>query len=170
MIPDFLWLVLHIFESCSLITFFNLVLVTLWISFLSSSSSDKNSFYPVPKLYFRWVATINWSVVLPPDMGEKEKKDQKKRKKITFHASTKSKPYKHAPMFFMFIFAHCRTQFSSSSYINPHICHLVQEVLMPVFIHLNLVLFVISKSVILSRKFLRLFLHILNLVFFIMRY
>ena len=147
MIPDFLWLVLHISESCSLITFLNLVLVTLWISFLSSSSSDKNSFYPVPKLYFRWVATINWSVVLPPDMGEKEKKNKTRRKEKRSH----SMHLQNRNLINMLQCSSCLfLHIAEPSSLRHHI-----------LIHI---------SVILSRKFLRLFLHILNLVFFIIRY
>ena len=166
-VPDFLWLVLHIFESCSLITF--------WILFSSHSEfrscplchSTKTLFTLSQSCIFSERPRSTDQLFCHQTRGKGKKQDQKKRKKITFHTSTKSKPHKHAPRSFMFIFAHCRIQFSSSSYINPHICHLVQEVLMPLFIHLNLVLFIISKSVISSRKFLRLFLHSLNVVLFI---
>ena len=147
------------FESCSRHAL-NFVLVRFVIR--------QKLFLPCPKVVFSVSGhdqLISCSATRQGGKGKKQ--DQKKRKKITFHTSTKSKPHKHAPRSFMFIFAHCRIQFSSSSYINPHICHLVQEVLMPLFIHLNLVLFIISKSVISSRKFLRLFLHSLNVVLFI---
>ena len=130
--------------------------------FLSSSSSDRNSFYPVPKLFSQWVAAVNWWIFLPPDKEKREEKkeDQKKRKRKRSHSMhLQNRNLINMLPGSSWLFLHIAESNSLRQHILIRISVILSRKFLWLFLHsLNLVLFIISKSVILPRKFLWLFL------------